>query len=475
MPTPVKFHAWHSLNQNSLKKTPYKPLKYYLSYVVMTEGCNPFGHSYAVLSQYNPNDPMAKIETIVEVGFYSTYKMGLGFKLRGQGRVKVEDPNYTINRGGMSHRTIEITPSELTKILNKINADRQIDDGMSARFDKHKKKLEDKPGGPIFNIFTKGNCKAYALSLFNTLGVSTKDMENSAGVGIQFPKQSGTLHRVQFTQKTFIPKPHLMKICQAIKKKLLAKNSTLHPSPFKPDHLKKLANQINKIKNKHYDYLNCSIKDSLRILETLHLMKKANPNAQNINKIIQMPEFKRRSTRHIWETPLFLTPRTQISKLSEPEKQAYRLSLGYQVLNDGIIKLKTLIANKEKALSEQKRSDKDLSLAQKQLVTLHQNFLTACHPFKPTSKKELAQFLKRLEKTINSCSKSLIQKGFDRNFIDGLLDLFRRIAHYFLSFFKNTPLVLSMSGTQNKAKELLNQTSLYVTQNISTKQSTLGR
>ncbi|MBS0290469.1 MAG: hypothetical protein JSS07_10615 [Proteobacteria bacterium] len=157
------------------------PFEFYVSYCLMTEKVNPFGHGCIIFTQIDHRlGNKARAEVLDGVGFYSRYMPGLGLKpYAKRGRVKAEEHQYIVDQEGLFHTTFQISADEMGEILTAINQDRNNigDEAPNANG-------EYKPGGPTFNLFTGNNCKRYALQKFEQIGIDTKKMRGF----LQIPK-----------------------------------------------------------------------------------------------------------------------------------------------------------------------------------------------------------------------------------------------------------------------------------------------
>ncbi len=153
-----------------------KNTEYFVSICVMTSGTNVFGHSYMMISQLDhAKKEQAKVEVLEAIGFYSRYMPVIGYKPISRGRVKVEEATSMIGKPGMFHKTFKIEVDEVEKLFAAINADRRLFDAT----DKHTKpngKAQDKPGGPLFNLFKGNNCKGYILQKLTAIGIDVRNM-----------------------------------------------------------------------------------------------------------------------------------------------------------------------------------------------------------------------------------------------------------------------------------------------------------
>lgn len=147
--------------------------EYFVSHCVMTEDCNPMGHSFLLISCIDHSKGKnARVEVLDAVGFYSTYGPIIGFKLKGPGRVKLEDPKYIVGRNGISHQTYQVTQEELGKLLTTINEDRRQNPIL----------MRGEPkqyiGGPLFNAYRAHNCKNYVVKKLESIGVDPNKLNS---------------------------------------------------------------------------------------------------------------------------------------------------------------------------------------------------------------------------------------------------------------------------------------------------------
>lgn len=171
--------------------------EYFVTVGVMTEDCNPFGHSFMMISTIdNAQGDNAKVEILDAVGLYSRYMPVLGFKpYTPQGRVKAESPKDLVNKNGLYHQTFKITQEEMATLLTAVNTDRR-NTGDEPPVINDKGQKEYRPGGPVFNLFTGENCKRYALEKLESLGINVKNMHGF----LEIPKLSHDVHPLKITE-----------------------------------------------------------------------------------------------------------------------------------------------------------------------------------------------------------------------------------------------------------------------------------
>lgn len=158
--------------------------EYFVSFCLMTENTNPFGHAFLMFSQLDPQQGShAQVEVIGAVGFFSRYMPVLGYKPISRGRVKEEEFAYIADKNGMYHKTFPITQDEMGALLAAINQDRR----MVGNEPPSGKNQPDKPGGPIFNLFKGKNCKFYGLEKLAEIGLDVKSLR---GWGLEIPKMT---------------------------------------------------------------------------------------------------------------------------------------------------------------------------------------------------------------------------------------------------------------------------------------------
>jgi len=165
-------------------------MPYFLSYVLNEKPDEKyfFGHASVVLTEYTPPE---KPRIICKVGLFES------------NQVELEDKMYQPEKGYVfSHKTYPITTEEMSKFLQKINADRRI--GILS--DPNRKRaaemtlqyaggeLKSTPGGPEFD-YLRCNCKTYALSLLGATGIVDSSLSNWL---IDMPKKSGALNPLTF-------------------------------------------------------------------------------------------------------------------------------------------------------------------------------------------------------------------------------------------------------------------------------------
>ncbi len=183
--------------QAAKQKQVENRFEYFVTVGVMTEDCNPFGHSFMLFSTLdNDQGNDAKVEIVDAVGLYSRYMPVLGFKpYTPQGRVKAEAPKDFVGKGGLYHQTFKITQEEMGALLTAVNADRR-NIGDEAPITNENGKKEYRPGGPVFNLFTGDNCKRYALKKLESLGIDVKGMHGF----LEIPKLSQNVHPLKISE-----------------------------------------------------------------------------------------------------------------------------------------------------------------------------------------------------------------------------------------------------------------------------------
>ena len=165
--------------------------EYFVSHCVMTEECNFMGHSFLLISCLDhAKGKDARVEILEAIGFYSTKGPIIGFKLKGPGRVKVEDPKYFVDRKGIYHKTYQISETQLLNLFKKVNEDRRLN------LDQCQAVKGRKEGGPYFNAYRAFNCKNYVLTCLESIGIEIKDLCSI----YQIPKLSNNHQTLRLTR-----------------------------------------------------------------------------------------------------------------------------------------------------------------------------------------------------------------------------------------------------------------------------------
>ena len=159
------------------KQGAERPLDYYLSFCVMTEGANPMGHSYLMVSQYDSSLGVdAKVEVVNALGFYSDYMPILGFKPIASGKIKSEDAAYIAGREGLYHKTYKVSFKDVDTLLSNIFKAKQLMDSHQHGAQKRVTSCQTCDQLPTFNLFKKKNCKQFALKELEKIGIDTSDL-----------------------------------------------------------------------------------------------------------------------------------------------------------------------------------------------------------------------------------------------------------------------------------------------------------
>lgn len=159
-------------------------IAYFLTFGVMTEGANPMGHSFVMVSQLDfSKGEAAKIEVMNAIGFYSEYMSVLGFKPISRGKILSEDARYIVNRNGLYHKTFHVTQADVDTFLTNLFK-------IKALLDKHKNKPCSCENLPTFNIFKKKNCKQFMLREMEKIGIDTSDLSSP----FETPRMIDSLH-----------------------------------------------------------------------------------------------------------------------------------------------------------------------------------------------------------------------------------------------------------------------------------------
>lgn len=154
-----------------------KSLDYYVSFCVMTEGANPMGHSYLMVSQYDPSlGKEARVEVVNALGFYSDYMPILGFKPIAPGKIKSEDADYIAGREGLYHKTYKVPLKDVEALLSSMFKTKQLMDSHQHGKQKRMDSCQTCHQLPTFNIFKKKNCKQFILRELEKIGIDTSDL-----------------------------------------------------------------------------------------------------------------------------------------------------------------------------------------------------------------------------------------------------------------------------------------------------------
>lgn len=158
---------------SSLSSPKNSQLEYFVSYCVMTEGANPMGHGFMLISQLDHKQgDGVKVEVISALGMYSRYMPVLGFKPYGVAKIKLEDMAYIANAKGMVHETYQVTEQDVETLLDIFYQDK-------LKIEQHDDATDYQATAvPMFNIFQKKNCKKYVLDSFKQIGINTEHLNS---------------------------------------------------------------------------------------------------------------------------------------------------------------------------------------------------------------------------------------------------------------------------------------------------------
>ncbi len=161
----------------TVKKSP--TVDYFVTFAIMTHNTNPLGHAFLLINQLDHTQKEnARVEILDGIGLYSRYMRFLKYKPISRGRVKEEDFKSIVGSEGMYHKTFQVSQQQLELLLADINADRRIlgDEKTKIDLNKNSRPMPDKPGGPMFNLFTGNNCKRYILQKLERIGLDVKNL-----------------------------------------------------------------------------------------------------------------------------------------------------------------------------------------------------------------------------------------------------------------------------------------------------------
>lgn len=142
--------------------------KFQLTYLTFTDKQKKLGHSSVGITEIKKDGSR---ELIFRVGLFST------------NQIEIED--FIINKPGRNfeERSFDINLEQLTKVLKKINEDRNLDTpAKSNKPRNYEIKTEIKSGqssipkGPEYSWYNY-NCKDYALSLVRAAGIEDNSLD----------------------------------------------------------------------------------------------------------------------------------------------------------------------------------------------------------------------------------------------------------------------------------------------------------
>lgn len=169
-----------SLEQvKSLKANMKDNMDYFISFCLQTEDCNPMGHSMIMVSQLDKSQgQQARFEIISAIGFYSERFPVLGFKPIAQGKIKAEDAKYIAGKGGLYHKTTQVTFKEVDKLLTSVFEKK-------TRLDHHAKQKHSNckcENLPTFNLFKQRNCKQFMLKELSEIDLKIDNLSSTIEV-----------------------------------------------------------------------------------------------------------------------------------------------------------------------------------------------------------------------------------------------------------------------------------------------------
>ena len=150
--------------------------EYFVSFCVMTEGSNPMGHSFILISRLDDSHGnKVQMEVLHAMGVYSQPMPVLGFKPYAVAHIKLkENMKYIAGRGGLGHETYECTQQDVKKLVDVFKrAKLQVEHYEAATKTAPHLQCQSCQSVPMFNVFSKQNCKKYVLDAMRQIGIDT--------------------------------------------------------------------------------------------------------------------------------------------------------------------------------------------------------------------------------------------------------------------------------------------------------------
>ena len=397
--------------------------QYFVSHCVMHGGgTNRFGHSYLLISQYNPAMPNAEVEVTHAVGFNPTKLDNGTVEWWGKGHLINEALRDIINldadriqRGltprhmTQQHKTWEVSKTELDTLIANIIKDR-----------KDPRHPNDLPNRDWAKEYTK------QIHL-HELSEETKKVE-------------------QQIKTAASPEGKL-----ALEEKKTALTNEKNKQTNKTD-----ARNNAMCAGADFDIRNHSCKtDALNRLEAIGIKDAANLHNAFFADIPMYSgrmanlelNFDPTSQKIRWKSPLELAPRDGLENCNEDEKSRILAQREFALLKEGVEEVYKLFDKKLKDLNSRNKVIQPITDGHTAIKSLLDNMNdNSARPYSVRNALNRQRWMKDFKKAVHDCKTELQQQNDDPEIVQFLrelasivMDIFRRIASIFVKVKEVTP------------------------------------
>jgi len=365
-------------------------MAYFLSYVEFGE------HAGLMLAEQK--DPIEPAKIICEVGFgyspdISTNRVGLFGRYKGHIHLEDTASRALYSSLTVSHRTYEISHSEMEHFFNIVNSKRRVK-ASPVKIGKTGN-VTAIIGGPDYQRILS-NCKVFALGVMKEIGIM--DAKQLSNFFIQRPGTTNHLlkkisktelscpRKEEFILKTNLWTKKLMKNLQAMRERLKEKSINMNKRLY--SHLKNTLESAEKIKSvahkvgidrnfkSNFEELGDSLNQLLEYIESPAFRAGQSENDQlaaRIRKDVNQYQILQESANNIdklsdqdelefyWKHTPPVSRRLSLANFNENEKIQYLLKIQTHELEDGLnqilMEIDHAIHNKSKHWSEDALTD----------------------------------------------------------------------------------------------------------------------